>query len=71
MVSSRYSDRTHNPERAREQTEVRRERIAVLYEKANQRPGKLDGQDAGVKSKGQPVGSRSAAPTPRDKGQCA
>ena len=39
----------HHPERAREQTVLRRERIATLQDKANQWAGKLDGQEAGVK----------------------
>ena len=42
----------HNPERAKEQTELRRERIAVLQAKADQWAGKLDGQDAGIASRG-------------------
>jgi len=37
----------HNPEQAREQTKLRRERIAQLQAKAQQWAGKLDGQDAG------------------------
>ncbi|MFN3578508.1 MAG: IS1634 family transposase [Tabrizicola sp.] len=37
----------HHPERAREQTELRRQRIAELEARAAQLAGKLDGQDAG------------------------
>ena len=50
----------HHPERAREQTELRRERIAALQEKANQWAGKLDGQDAGVKGKGRKLSDSGA-----------
>lgn len=37
----------HHPERAREQTQLRRQRIAELEARAAQLAGKLDGQDAG------------------------
>jgi transposase len=42
----------HHPERAREQTALRRGRIAVLEARAAQLAGKLDGQDAGVVHRG-------------------
>lgn len=41
----------HHPESAKEQTVLRRERIAALQEKANHWAGKLDGQDLGVKAR--------------------
>ncbi len=50
----------HHPERAREQTELRRERIAALQDKANQWAGKLDGQEAGVKARGRKLSDSGA-----------
>ena len=50
----------HHPERAKEQTELRRERIAALQEKANQWAGKLDVQDASVKGKGRKLSDSGA-----------
>ena len=42
----------HNPERAREQTDLRRQRIAALQARADELAGKLDGQDAGQRKRG-------------------
>ena len=50
----------HNPERAAEQTQLRRERIAKLAEQARQWAGKLDGQDAGVTAKGRKLSDSGA-----------
>ena len=50
----------HHPERAKEQTVLRRERIAALQEKANQWAGKLDGQDVGVKARGRKLSDSGA-----------
>ena len=50
----------HDPNRAKAQTQLRRERIAVLQEKAQQWAGKLDGQDAGVKAKGRKLSDSGA-----------
>ena len=50
----------HHPERAREQTVLRRERIATLQDKANQWAGKLDGQEAGVKARGRKLSDSGA-----------
>ena len=50
----------HHPEHAKEQTVLRRERIAALQEKANQWAGKLDGQEAGVKARGRKLSDSGA-----------
>ena len=50
----------HHPERAKEQTVLRRERIAALQEKADQWAGKLDGQDVGVKARGRKLSDSGA-----------
>ena len=50
----------HHPERAKEQTVLRRERIAALQEKANQWAGKLDAQDVGVKARGRKLSDSGA-----------
>ena len=50
----------HDPQRAKEQTQLRRERIAALQEKAQAWAGKLDGQDAGVKAKGRKLSDSGA-----------
>jgi hypothetical protein len=50
----------HHPERAKEQTVLRRERIAALQEKANQWAGKLNGQDVGVKARGRKLSDSGA-----------
>ena len=50
----------HDPERAKEQTQLRRERIATLQEQAQQWAGKLDGQDAGVRAKGRKLSDSGA-----------
>jgi hypothetical protein len=50
----------HHPERAREQTQLRRERIAVLQDKAQAWAGKLDGQDAGVSARGRKLSDSGA-----------
>lgn len=50
----------HHPERAKEQTVLRRERIATLQDKANQWAGKLDGQEAGVKARGRKLSDSGA-----------
>jgi len=50
----------HDPQRAKEQTQLRRERIAMLQEKAQQWAGKLDGQDASVKAKGRKLSDSGA-----------
>ena len=50
----------HHPERAKEQTELRRERIATLQDKANRWAGKLDGQEAGVKARGRKLSDSGA-----------
>ena len=50
----------HNPEQAREQTKLRRERIAQLQSKAQQWAGKLDGQDAGEVSRGRKLSDSGA-----------
>jgi len=50
----------HNPEQAREQTKLRRERIAQLQAKAQQWAGKLDGQDAGEVSRGRKLSDSGA-----------
>jgi transposase len=50
----------HNPEQAKEQTKLRRERIAAIVAKANQWVGKLDGQDAGAVSRGRKLSDSGA-----------
>jgi transposase len=42
----------HHPQRAKEQTQLRRERIAALQTQAQAWAGKLDGQDSGQASRG-------------------
>ena len=46
--------------RCASQTQLRRERIATLQEKARAWAGKLDGQDAGVKAKGRKLSDSGA-----------
>jgi transposase len=50
----------HHPQRAREQTQLRNERIAALLDKAQQWAGKLDAQDAGAKAKGRKLSDSGA-----------
>ena len=50
----------HNPERALEQTELRRKRIAALEARAAQLAGKLDGQDAGEVRRGRKLSDSGA-----------
>ena len=50
----------HHPERAKEQTQLRRERIAQLQAKAQQWAGKLDGQDAGAIVRGRKLSDSGA-----------
>lgn len=50
----------HNPYQAREQSQLRRERIAALQTKAAQWAGKLDGQDAGRKVRGRKLSDSGA-----------
>ena len=50
----------HNPEQAREQTQLRRERIAQVQAKAQQWAGKLDGQDAGEVRRGRKLSDSGA-----------
>ena len=50
----------HHPEHAKEQTVLRRERIAALQEKADQWAAKLDGQEAGVKARGRKLSDSGA-----------
>jgi transposase len=50
----------HQPERAKEQTQLRRERIAALHDKAQQWAGKLDEQDAGVPARGRKLSDNGA-----------
>lgn len=50
----------HHPERALEQTQWRRERIAALQEKAKLWAGKLDKQDTGVKARGRKLSDSGA-----------
>jgi len=50
----------HNPERAREQTQLRRNRIAELEARAAQLAGKLDGQDAGEVHRGRKLSDSGA-----------
>ena len=50
----------HNPHQAKEQSQLRRERIAALQTKAEQWVGKLDGQDAGRKTRGRKLSDSGA-----------
>lgn len=50
----------HHPQRATEQTLLRNERIAALHDQAQQWAGKLDGQDAGVKTNGRKLSDSGA-----------
>ena len=50
----------HAPERAREQTAVRREQIAALEARAAHLAGKLDAQDAGVRARGRRLSDSGA-----------
>jgi transposase len=50
----------HNPERAREQTDLRRQRIAALQIRADELAGKLDGQDAGQVRRGRKLSDSGA-----------
>jgi transposase len=50
----------HHPERASEQTKLRRERIAALQEKAQAWAGKLDAQDTGVSARGRKLSDSGA-----------
>ncbi len=50
----------HNPAQAAEQTARRRERIQELEARAAQLAGKLDGQDAGVRSRGRKLSDGGA-----------
>jgi transposase len=50
----------HHPQRAKEQTELRSQRIAALDLKAQQWAGKLDGQDAGAVRKGRKLSDSGA-----------
>ncbi|NWG75505.1 MAG: IS1634 family transposase [Rubrivivax sp.] len=50
----------HHPERAQEQTQLRRKRIAELQARAAQLAGKLDGQDAGEVHRGRKLSDSGA-----------
>lgn len=50
----------HHPGRAQEQTQLRCERIAALQEQAQAWAGKLDGQDAGVSTRGRKLSDSGA-----------
>jgi len=50
----------HNPERAREQTDKRRQRIAALQTRAAELAGKLDAQDAGQTGRGRKLSDSGA-----------
>ena len=50
----------HNPEQAREQTDLRRQRIAALQMRADELAGKLDGQDAGQIRRGRKLSDSGA-----------
>ena len=60
----RWRDRrlvvAHHPHQAKEQTELRNQRIAQLQFKAQQWAGKLDGQDAGTVSRGRKLSDSGA-----------
>ena len=50
----------HHPQRATEQTALRRERIAALETQAQTWAGKLDGQDAGLSARGRKLSDSGA-----------
>lgn len=50
----------HDPVRAAEQTQRRRERIATLLTQGESWAGKLDGQEAGIKHKGRKLSESGA-----------
>jgi transposase len=50
----------HHPERAKEQTQLRQERIASLQTQAQAWAGKLDGQDSGQASRGRKLSDSGA-----------
>lgn len=50
----------HNPQRAKEQTQLRQERIAALQTQAQAWAGKLDGQDSGVSARGRKLSDSGA-----------
>jgi Transposase len=50
----------HNPERAAEQTQWRRQRIGELQQRAAQLAGKLDAQDGGQRSRGRKLSDSGA-----------
>ena len=50
----------HNPQRAKEQTQLRQERIATLQTQAQAWAGKLDGQDSGQASRGRKLSDSGA-----------
>ena len=50
----------HNPQRAKEQTQLRQERIATLQTQAQAWAGKLDGQDSGQVSRGRKLSDSGA-----------
>ena len=50
----------HNPDRAREQTDLRRQRIAALQQRADELAGKLDAQDAGHVRRGRKLSDSGA-----------
>ncbi len=50
----------HHPQRAKEQTELRRQRMAALEAKAQAWAGKLDGQDSGQTSRGRKLSDSGA-----------
>jgi len=50
----------HNPQMAKEQTQLRQERIAALQTQAQAWVGKLDGQDSGVSARGHKLSDSGA-----------
>jgi transposase len=50
----------HNPQMAKEQTQLRQERIAALQTQAQAWAGKLDGQDSGVSARGRKLSDSGA-----------
>ncbi len=50
----------HNPDRAREQTDLRRQRIATLQQRADELAAKLDDQDAGQVRRGRKLSDSGA-----------
>lgn len=50
----------HHPQRAKEQTQLRQERIAALKTQAQAWAGKLDGQDGGVSARGRKLSDSGA-----------